>query len=197
MLVLDLLKYRQIQLRKSAIGGKWQLVDGDGNIHPSDEFLGKWCLIYFGFTHCPDICPDEMEKLAGVIADLGKYETHKTLSLDFPLGSHHRVCSILDKNNVEIQPIFITIDPERDTKEVVGKYVKEFSTRILGLSGTVEEVAKAAQAYRVYFRSGPKDEQDDYIVSALFSFPPFTITFCIVLYFCGVSCRSITQLSPI
>lgn len=75
LFVSELLKYRQIQLRKSAIGGKWQLIDGDGKIHPNTEFLGKWCLIYFGFTHCPDICPDEMEKLAGVITDLGKFET--------------------------------------------------------------------------------------------------------------------------
>lgn len=56
------------------MGGKWQLIDGDGKVHHSDEFLGKWCLIYFGFTHCPDICPDEMEKLAGVINDLGKFK---------------------------------------------------------------------------------------------------------------------------
>lgn len=76
--------------------------------------------------------------------------------------------NISEKQSIELQPIFITIDPDRDTPEVVGKYVKEFSSKVIGLTGTMDEIKKVCHDFHVYFKAGPKDETDDYIVSRSF-----------------------------
>ncbi|XP_069485591.1 protein SCO2 homolog, mitochondrial [Ambystoma mexicanum] len=130
------------QLKKMSVGqGDFSLVDHTGQPRTKKDFLGHWVLLYFGFTHCPDICPDELQKMTSVIQLLDQ-------DITLPL----------------VQPVFVTVDPERDNVDAVARYVKEFHPRLMGLTGSPEKVKEAGKAYRVYYSAGPKDEDNDYIV---------------------------------
>jgi protein SCO1/2 len=114
---------------KATIGGPFKLVDSNNKPFTEQNLLGKFTALYFGFTHCPDICPEELEKVASAI----KLATKQSGIED------------------SIVPVFITVDPERDGPALVGKYVKEFHPKMIGLTGSVEAVKDAAKQYRVYY----------------------------------------------
>ncbi|GAA0144606.1 oxidase [Lithospermum erythrorhizon] len=124
---------------KAAIGGPFNLIDHNGKSVTEKDFRGNWSILYFGFTHCPDICPDELQKLASAID------------------------KIKEKSRIKVVPIFISVDPERDTVEQVREYVKEFHPDLIGLTGSSDEVKKAARAYRVYYMK-TEEEGSDYLV---------------------------------
>ncbi|KAK9807009.1 hypothetical protein WJX72_010700 [[Myrmecia] bisecta] len=136
---LEDIRTQAASVGKAAIGGPFQLVDQTGKPFSDKNLLGKFALLYFGFTYCPDICPDELEKVAQAISAVEK------------------------DTGIQVQPVFISIDPERDSVPQVREYVKEFHPRMIGLTGTMDQVKAAARAYRVYFTK-TDDEGPDYLV---------------------------------
>jgi protein SCO1 len=118
-------------LLASAIGGPFHLVDQNGKTVTEADLKGKWSLVYFGYTHCPDACPTALNDISIALDDLGPQRN-------------------------EVRPVFITVDPERDTPEVLKSYVTAFDAPILALSGTPEEIAQAAKDYRVYYAKHPE-----------------------------------------
>ncbi|KAF2460449.1 SCO1/SenC-domain-containing protein [Lineolata rhizophorae] len=123
---------------KPKVGGPFNLIDTNGKPFTHENLKGKYSLIYFGFTHCPDICPDELDKMA-TMYDLVKQ----------------------NMGNV-IRPVFISADPARDTPQVLRTYLDEFHPEFIGLTGEYEEVKATCKAYRVYFSTpeGVKPGQD-------------------------------------
>jgi len=143
---------------KAAVGGPFELINAATNKKFTDkDLLGNFCLIYFGFTTCPDICPDELEKMAEVI-DIVEKETEKQNS-----NPDNNASSSSSLKRTPLVPVFISIDPERDTAKVVKEYVKEFHPKLIGLTGSKEQCAKAARAYRVYYHK-TNESSKDYLV---------------------------------
>ncbi|OZJ05632.1 hypothetical protein BZG36_01523 [Bifiguratus adelaidae] len=130
---------------KPKIGGPFELIDAKTEERVTDkDFHGKFLLVYFGFTHCPDICPEELDKMAEVVDMIDQD-------------------SSLPKEN--LVPIFITCDPRRDTPAVVRQYCEDFHPRLVGLTGSQESIRQTAKAYRVYISSPPDvKEGEDYLV---------------------------------
>jgi cytochrome oxidase Cu insertion factor (SCO1/SenC/PrrC family) len=118
------------------VGGAFTLTDNTGKRVTDQDFRGKYMLMFFGYTSCPDICPAGLQLMAGALEKLG------------PKAAH-------------ITPIFISVDPERDTPEKLAAYVKNFDPRLVGLTGTPEEIAAVAKAYKVYYAKAPNKERPD------------------------------------
>ncbi|EGW33795.1 cytochrome C oxidase assembly protein [Spathaspora passalidarum NRRL Y-27907] len=141
-------KQREMEQNRSVgkplIGGPFSLVDTEGNkfTHENlkDENGKRFSIIYFGFSHCPDVCPEELDKLGEMLTEL-------------------------KKDNIEMQPIFITCDPARDTPEVIKTYLEDFHPDLVGLTGSYDQVKNCCKQYRVYFSTPPNVRPDqDYLV---------------------------------
>jgi cytochrome oxidase Cu insertion factor (SCO1/SenC/PrrC family) len=120
------------------VGGPFTLTDQHGRRVSDADFRGRFMLVYFGYSFCPDVCPTDLAAMAAAIDQLG------------PEGE-------------KVQPIFITIDPERDTVARLAEYAPQFHPRLVALTGTPEEIAKAAALYRVYAEK--QGEGPDYLMN--------------------------------
>lgn len=112
------------------IGGAFTLRDHHGQAVSETTYSGRWMLVFFGFTQCADICPSTLSRVARVLDGLGEQAQ-------------------------QLQPLFITLDPARDTPAVLAAYTTFFDSRIMGLSGSAEQTRQVAEAYRVYFEKVP------------------------------------------
>ena len=120
---------------KVPIGGPFRLTSQEGKPFTDENLKGKPFVVFFGFTHCPEVCPTTLYDLTQDMAALGKEAEN-------------------------LQAAFITVDPTRDTPELMKTYLSSFDPRIVGLTGTEEEVAAAAKAYKIYYRKVPTEGSD-------------------------------------
>ncbi len=118
---------------KPLVGGPFSLIDQTGKRVTDQDYRGRYMLVFFGYTNCPDICPAGLQVMSAALDKLGKRAD-------------------------EIVPVFITLDPAQDTPERMATYVKAFSPRLVGLTGSESEIAATAKAYRVYFQKVPDDK---------------------------------------
>ena len=123
---------------RGTVGGPFALTDQTGNKRSDSEFRGKLMIVYFGYTFCPDVCPADLMAITQALDALG------------PAADG-------------IQPIFITVDPERDDK-LLGDYVAAFHRSLIGLTGSVEEIRKVANAYKAYFVKVPGEREGEYSI---------------------------------
>ena len=127
-----------VMWNREPIGGPFALIDQDGKPRTDADFRGKLLLVYFGFTYCPDICPADLQNIGLALDSLGEAAER-------------------------VQPLFITVDPARDTAEHLKDYVPMFHPRLIGLTGDAAAVHAAAAAYRAYYAQVPL-KGDDYTV---------------------------------
>lgn len=130
-------------LAGAAIGGPFELTSSTGETVRWSDFDGKYRIVYFGYAYCPDVCPLDVQKLMKGFAQFQKASPELA---------------------AEVQPIFITIDPARDTPAVVGEFTRAFSNDLIGLTGTPEQVDQAAKAFAVYYQKGEVSESGGYLM---------------------------------
>ena len=130
-------------LAGASIGGDFALTNSKGETVRWDDFAGKYRVVYFGYAFCPDVCPTDMQRVAQGL---------KVLKASDPALA------------AKIVPLFITIDPERDTPKVVGEFAAAFSPDIIGLTGTPEQIEVTAKTFKVFYAKGAAVEGGGYLV---------------------------------
>jgi protein SCO1/2 len=121
---------RMVETGTASVGGPFTLTDQDGKTRTASDLRGRYLLIYFGYSFCPDVCPTTLAEMGAALDKLGP-----------------------KKNRVV--PLFITIDPERDTPKVLNGYMKSFGSNFVGLTGSMKQIEQVASEYRVYIRKRP------------------------------------------
>jgi cytochrome oxidase Cu insertion factor (SCO1/SenC/PrrC family) len=124
---------------RAPVGGPFELTDQTGRRRTDADFHGKLVVLYFGYTYCPDVCPTELQSISLALDKLGKATE-------------------------AVQPLFITVDPERDTPARLAEYVSSFHPRLIGLTGSVAEIRKTAIAYRTFFAKNSATTPGEYSV---------------------------------
>jgi cytochrome oxidase Cu insertion factor (SCO1/SenC/PrrC family) len=120
---------------RGPIGGPFALIDHTGKLRTDEDFRGELLLIYFGYSYCPDVCPTDLQQIGLAVDGLGARAE-------------------------AVQPLFITLDPERDTAAHLAEYVPLFHPRLIGLTGSAEQIRRVALAYKVYYAKYPPDSSD-------------------------------------
>lgn len=133
-----------VDLRGAAIGGDFTLTGHNGEEVRWDQFAGQYRLVYFGFTYCPDICPTDIQRISQGLTEFEK--AHPELG-------------------AKVRPIFITVDPERDTVAVVKEFVANFHPRLIGLTGTPSQIEAAKKAFGVSASRDPEGPDGNYNIS--------------------------------
>ncbi|MDV3458580.1 SCO family protein [Sphingomonas sp. HF-S4] len=133
-------------LAGARIGGTFALTDQNGKTVRDTDFAGKYRIVYFGYTYCPDVCPTDMAKIAQAMRQLDK-EAPRTAA--------------------KVVPIFITVDPERDTPAAIRQFVANFYPRTVGLTGSPKAIADVAKSYAVYYKKQPPGPGGGYMVDHL------------------------------
>jgi cytochrome oxidase Cu insertion factor (SCO1/SenC/PrrC family) len=123
---------------RGTVGGPFTLTDPTGKPRSDSEFRGRLMIVYFGYTYCPDVCPADLMAITQALDALG------------PAAEG-------------VQPVFITVDPERDTR-VLGEYVAAFHRSLVGLTGSPEEIRKVANAYKAFYVKVPDERSGDYSI---------------------------------
>lgn len=131
-------------LEGAAIGGHFTLTDQDGNQVSDSDLAGKYRLVYFGFTYCPDVCPTDLQRIGRGVVEFEKSDASRA---------------------ERVQPIFISVDPERDTPAQIKEFVSAFHPRLIGLTGSPEQISDVAKRYGVFYSKGDTGPTGDYLMN--------------------------------